>query len=381
MSLSSLDEIKEYLKNKAKNIDGKIVKLNLKMKNTNFYYFNIKGIVAPEFIVQYNYVKDTGNEENVENNENGIVSSFQYDLKMNNDYETIFNLSTKHLYNQALNPKQYFCKESINKNLCIKLFDFKELENHFLFFIKNSVITFFNNCFKYQTHQDYLNEINKINEKINELSELKFQSNYILMLNKYLDKIAKNKNNIDNEEKKVEENNNDEIKWEKIKLINLFNLDLTNDSFEELLNKIKSASIDNSDILNMTKNCESLFLCKNKLDKLDLNKILEIFPNLLHLDVSHNNISTIIFNNSNDNDTKYSLSSINISYNNISDFNNIITLLKNFENLSEFIFFSNPYQREFEYLTENPTKTSISSEEKENIIKTYNDVIKNKNKN
>ena len=380
MSLSSLDEIKEYLKNKAKNIDGKIVKLNLKMKNTNFYYFNIKGIVAPEFIVQYNYVKDTGNEENVENNENGIVSSFQYDLKMNNDYETIFNLSTKHLYNQALNPKQFFCKESINKNLCIKLFDFKELENHFLFFIKNSVITFFNNCFKYQTHQDYLNEINKINEKINELSELKFLSNYILMLNKYLDKIAKNKNNIDNEEKKVEENNNDEIKWEKIKLINLFNLDLTNDSFEELLNKIKSASIDNSDILNMTKNCESLFLCKNKIDKLDLNKILEIFPNLLHLDVSHNNISTIIFNNSNDNDTKYSLSSINISYNNISDFNNIITLLKNFENLSEFIFFSNPYQREFEYLTENPTKTSISSEEKENIIKTYNDVIKNKNK-
>ena len=381
MSMSSVDEIKEYLKNKAKNIDGKIVKLNLKMKNTNFYYFNIKGIIAPEYIVQYNYVKDSGNDENVENNENGIVSSFQYDLNMNNDYESIFNLCTKHLYSQAFNPKQFFCKESINKNFCIKLFDFKELENHFLFFIKNSVITYFNNCFKYQTYQDYLNEINKIKEKINEISELKFQSNYIEMLNKYLDKIAKNKNNIENEDKKVEENNDDEIKWDKIKLINLFNLDLTNDSFEELLNKIKASSIDNSDILNMTKNCESLFLCNNKLDKLDLNKILELFPNLLNLDVSHNNISTIIFNNSNDNDTKYSLSSINISYNNISDFNNIIILLKNFENLSEFIFFSNPYQREFEYLTENPTKNSISSEEKENIIKTYNDVIKNKNKN
>ena len=381
MSLNSVDEIKEYLKNKAKNIDGKIVKLNLKMKNTNFYYFNIKGIVAPEYIVEYNYVKDTGNEENAENNESGIVSSFQYDLNMNNDYETIFNSCTKHLYNPALNPKQFFCKESINKNFCIKLFDFKELENQFLFFTKNSVITYFNNCFKYQTYQDYLNEISKINEKINELSELKFQSNYIIIFNKHLDNIAKIKNNLDTEEKKVEENNNDEIKWDKIKLINLFNLELTNDSFGELLNKIKSASIDNSDILNMTKNCESLSLCKNKIDKLDLDKILDIFPNLLHIDVSHNNISTIIFNNLNDNDTKYSLSSINISYNNISDFNNIIILLQNFENLSEFIFFANPYQREFEYLTENPTKTSISSEEKENIIKSYNDVIRNKNKN
>ena len=378
MSLNSVEEIKEYLKSKAKGIDGKIVKLNLKMKNTSFYYFNVKGIVAPEYIVEYKYIKDDGIKEN---NENGIVSSFHYDLNMNNDYETIFNLCTKHLYNQALNPKQFFCKESIDKNFCIKLFDFKELENHFLFFIKNSVISYFNNCFKYQTYQDYLNEISKINEKINEISELKFQSNYIFMLNKYLDSIAKYKNNIDNEEKKVEENNNDEIKWDKIKLINLFNLDLTNDSLEELLNKIKTASIDNSNILNMTKNCETLSLCKNKIDKLDLNKILEIFPNLLHLDVSHNNISTILFNYSNDNDTKYSLSSINISYNNISDFNNIVIILKNFENLSEFVFFSNPYQREFEYLTENPIKTSISSEEKEYIIKVYNEVIKSKNKN
>ena len=380
MSLNSLDEIKEYLKSKAQGMDGKIVKLNLKIKNTNFYYYNIKGVVAPEYIVEYNYIKEVGNEESTENNENGIVSSFQYNLNMSNEYETIFNLCTKHLYNQAHNPKQYFCKESINKHSSIKMFDFNELENHFLFFIKNSVITYINNCFKYQTYQDYLNEINKINEKIKEITELKFQSNYIYIFNKYLEEIAKKKNNMNEEEAKVEENKVD-IEWNKVKSINLFNLDLTNESFEELLNKIKDTSIENCDILNMTKNCEYLSLCKNKLDKVDLNKILELFPNLLHLDLSHNNISTIIFNSSNDNETKYSLSSINISYNNISDFNNVITLLKNFENLSEFIFFSNPYSKDFENFTENPNKTSIDAEEKENIIKVYNDIIKNKNKN
>jgi hypothetical protein len=260
------------------------------------------------------------------------------------------------------------------------MFDFNELENHFLFFIKNSVITYINNCFKYQTYQDYLNEINKINEKIKEITDLKFQSNYIYMFNKYLEEIAKKKNNMNEEEAKVEENKVD-IEWSKVKSINLFNLDLTNESFEELLNKIKATSIENSDILNMTKNCEYLSLCKNKLDQVDLNKILELFPNLLHLDLSHNNISTIIFNSSNDNETKYSLSSINISYNNISDFSNVITLLKNFENLSELIFFSNPYSRDFESFTENPNKTSIDADEKENIIKVYNDIIKNKNKN
>jgi len=380
MSLNSLDEIKEYLKSKAQGMNGKIVKLNLKIKNTNFYYYNIKGVVAPEYIVEYNYIKEAGIEEGGENNENGIVSSFQYNLNMNNEYETIFNLCSKHLYNQAHNPKQYFCKESINKHNSIKMFDFNELENHFLFFIKNSVITYINNCFKYQTYQDYLNEINKINEKIKEITDLKFQSNYIYMFNKYLEEIAKKKNNMNEEEAKVEENKAD-IEWNKVKSINLFNLDLTNDSFEELLNKIKATSIENSDILNMAKNCEYLSLCKNKLDKVDLNKILELFPNLLHLDLSHNNISTIIFNSSNDSETKYSLSSINISYNNISDFNNVITLLKNFENLSEFIFFSNPYSRDFESFTENPNKTSIDAEEKENIIKVYNDIIKNKNKN
>ena len=384
MSLHSLEEIKKYIKEKAKNMGGKIIKLCLKFKNTNFYYFNLKGIVAPEYIVEYNYIKESQNEDILENNENGIISSFQNQLNMNADNETIFNLCTKHLYNRAYIPKQYFCKETINKNSSIKLFDFNELENNYLFFAKNSVITYLNNCFKYQTYQDYLNEINKINEKIKEIEELKFQSNFIYKFNKYLVDI-KNKNNEEkkdkNEEMKVNESNETEIEWNKIKSINLFNMDLSNDSLDEFLDKIKSTSLENSDILNMTKNCESICLSKNNLDKIDLTKILELFPNLLSIDLSHNNISSIIFNDSNNNEVKYSLSSINISYNNISDFNNIIIILKSFENLSEFIFFSNPYLKEFEHLTERPTKTSITSEEKENIIKVYDEHIKNKNKN
>ena len=382
MSLNSVEEIKQYMKKKAETMDGKIIKLYLRFRNTNFYYFNLKGLVAPEYIVEYNYSKQQ-NEENLENKDNGKISSFQYKLNMNNDCETVFNLCSKHLYNIAHNPKQYFCKETINKNASTKIWDFNELENNFLFFAKNSVITFLKNCFKYQTYQDYLNEINKINEKINEITSLKFQSNYINLFYNYLDSFSIKKENKINEEEKNPEKEEEKVeiiglKWDKFKSINLFNLDLTDNSFDELLNKIKNSSIEHSDILNMTKNCENLTLCKNKLSKIDLNKILDIFPNLTTLDLSHNNISSIIYLHNNE--IKYSLSSINISYNNISDFSNIITILKYFENLSEFIFFSNPYSKEFENLIENPIKTSIIPEEKENIINKYNESLKNKNK-
>ena len=120
MSLSSLDQIKEYIKNKAKNMNGKIIKLYLRFKNVNFYYFNVKGLVAPEYIVEYNYMKEQ-NEEIVENNNNGIISSFSNKLNMNYDCETVFNLCTQHLYNTSQNPKQFFCKETINKNASIKI--------------------------------------------------------------------------------------------------------------------------------------------------------------------------------------------------------------------------------------------------------------------
>ena len=104
MSLNSLEEIKEYIRKKAKNMEGKIIKLCLRFRNTNFYYFNIKGLVAPEYIVEYNYVKDNENEENTEKNENGIISSFQYKLNMDSECETIFNLCTQHFYNLSLIP-------------------------------------------------------------------------------------------------------------------------------------------------------------------------------------------------------------------------------------------------------------------------------------
>jgi hypothetical protein len=381
-------DITKYIKSKAENMNGKIIKLHLNFKNTDFYYFKTKGLVAPEYIVSYRYLKEN-EDKNYENNENGIISSFQYKLNMNNEIETIFNLCTKHLYNTSFNPKQFFCKETINKNINTKLWDFNELENNFLFFAKNSIITYLKNCFKYPTYQDYLNEINKINETIKEITNLKFQSNYVELFQKYIDKLAfkaeKLKNKEDEEEKVVDSNKYDDInniKWSSMKSINLFNLDLKDEYLNDLLNKILTNSSLDPEILNMTKNCEALSLCKNKLEKIDLNKILEIFPNLKTLDLSHNNINSIKYDNNNSNkDIKYSLSSINISYNNISDFSNIIILLTNFENLEEFIFFANPYLKEFENLCEFPTKTNITPEAKEKIIKLYNDYLKNKNKN
>ena len=38
-------------------MNGKIIKLHLNFKNTDFYYFKVKGLVAPEYIVSYKYLK------------------------------------------------------------------------------------------------------------------------------------------------------------------------------------------------------------------------------------------------------------------------------------------------------------------------------------
>ena len=56
----------------------------------------------------------------------------------------------------------------------------------------------------------------------------------------------------------------------------------------------------------------------------------------------------------------------------------IINIIKIFISI---IYFANPYLKEFENLSECPTKTNITPEEKAKIIKLYNEYLKNKNKN
>ena len=81
MSLCPVQDIVKYIKKKSENMKGKIIKLHLNFKNIDFYYFKVKGLVAPEYIVSYKYIK--GNEEkSFENNDNGLISSFQYKLNM-----------------------------------------------------------------------------------------------------------------------------------------------------------------------------------------------------------------------------------------------------------------------------------------------------------
>ena len=57
MSLCSVKEIIKYIKTKSENMNSSIIKLHLNFKNTDFYYFKVKGLVAPEYIVSYKYLK------------------------------------------------------------------------------------------------------------------------------------------------------------------------------------------------------------------------------------------------------------------------------------------------------------------------------------
>jgi hypothetical protein len=165
-----------------------------------------------------------------------------------------------------------------------------------------------------------------LNEKINEINGYKIEENFLIKYDKYINEKEQNNNN-----------------FRKIKHINLLNQNITDTIFNDILKKI-SFDLTKSNIISiMTIKCEVLSLANNQLNEINLISIFDLFPNLQKLDISHNKISSIIFFNRKEENNKFSaLKYLDISYNNITD-NNIIKSIKNTLKDSKIYDYGNPY--------------------------------------
>ena len=386
----SIQEIKSYLINLKSNSTKEIICLKLK-NNVNIYYYNNRGLIHPKYIIEYNY--KTLQNNFFLNGEINRVSSFDEQINFNEENEKLYNTCAKHFFKSKNKIVNFINKETLNKYSLSKFFEYKELDNNFLFFIKNTLFTYLNNCFKYNNEEEFFKEIESLNEKKNEINKYKNENNFLNLYdnwiaNKNLDNKENRKNN--EEEKNFYENNQTNtatiknkflktFKISNLKCINLFNLNLNDNSIIDILNKIKRGINKYNEILQLVENCEELSLSSNNLNKIELSEILKIFPNLCKLDISHNNISAISYTTDNlllNINKSQSLINIDISYNNISDFNIIIMLLKLF-NLSEFNFFPNPFDKKFYKLMNYKQNNIINYEIRQSIMKKYDDLTKN----
>ena len=403
----TIKEIKNYLINLKSNSTKDIICLKIR-NNINFYYYTSKGLFLPKYIIHYNYESKDDEYNTIDN----YLKSFEDKPNFNEDNEKLFNVCAQNLFSLKNRISSFVNKETLNKYSLSKFFEYKELDNNFLFFIRNSLISYLNICFKYNNKEKYFNEIKLLNERIDEINNNKCNEKNFLKV--YDDWLAKNDNeneiNLkktkeikkdDEIEKNIEENNKTDvttttiknnffnnINFINLKCINLFNQNLTDKDMDNFLMKLKKGLIKYNEILQMVETCEELVLSSNSLTSFDLLEITNLFQNLKKIDLSHNNISYISFtNNANKllhENNNHSLKTIDISYNNISDINIIITLLKGFD-LSEFVYYANPFDKKFkkfEKLIKYKSKNNLDKESKDLIIKQYEDLIlNNKNEN
>ena len=127
-----LNYMKEYKKEKD------IIKMSI--NDNNFFYYKIKGIVMPEYIIEYEYDLNNNNNSNVNNY---FFSSFSSKISLPGKYENLFNKCSKDFYyfnnnnnNNNNNFHSFFFKEDIDKYSLSKFSEFSELENGLLFFCK-----------------------------------------------------------------------------------------------------------------------------------------------------------------------------------------------------------------------------------------------------
>ena len=176
--------------------------------------------------------------------------------------------------------------------------------------------------------------------------------------------------NLINENKNISDN----INFSHLKNINLFNTNLIDKDLNLFLNKIKKDKLQYKEIEDMTQICEEFILSKNNLINIELSEILNIFPNLKKLDLSHNNLINLEYNNNNSTETNcISIKIIDISFNNIVNFNIVIKLIQKF-NLSQLIYYANPFERKYEKLINYYQNGMINNDIKELLLKKYEDI-------
>ena len=314
---------------------------------TNLFYFNFPDIVEPEYLVEYIYENDNknsnlnindsnilnineNNEINDDNNneedeENYFVSSFEEKIECNNN---IFNNCSKKLFDK----KTFFNQEKINKYVLCNFDEFNELENNILFFAKNSILNFCLNCFKYNSISDFENDLNNIDNKIEEIKKIKYNSNNEIKI-------------IDN-------------------YCYLFNGEINDNNLEKYFNNIE-----------INENVNNIIFVKNNLNVINFDLILKKFPNVKNIDFSFNNINNFIFTLK---DKKFVFDNFDVSFNNIKNHEVILRIINNFY-IKNFVFYGNPIKNKF--FDKNFIFDSISSEKLQNLFNTENKTNNNNSNN
>ncbi len=346
---NSIDEVINEIK--SLNSKNDILKLQLLNEhNSSFFYYKIEGAVEPIYIVEYEYY----NIENNNKNEEIILSSFDEKIDISSKYGNKFECCCKDLCSEG--NKQFFSKEMVTKYFFKQFISIDDLDDNFIFFAKNSILNYLLKCFNCNV-KDFKKEIEVRNDEINEITFTQLKKTF--------------KNSF------FSTNENEKLNLNKIKSLNLFNNEYTDLHLNELLNQIHNLSKANSTILVFTKKIEKIILAKNHLESINLAFICQLFPNVKEIDLSHNEIKTIIYEPK---ETTNNVNNIDITFNNINDFSYVVLILKQFNSLLFFKFFANPYDCFCEQtFCFNPSNYYLSQEDKIYIIDEYEKYIRFKN--
>ena len=345
---SSLVNLTDYdsIKYELHKISSSKQVIQIIQEKKKFFLYKLKQIAIPEYIVEYEYeplIQEQEQQKLQLNIENYFVSSFNSKITMDPEYENNFNKSAKHLFEKG--NKKFLHEDLINKYSFIKFGEFNELDNSVLFLAKNSILTYLIKCFKYQNFDEYTNDIEKVHQKLNEITNVKFQ--------RYFREIITN-NKIKNM-----------VQIDTITEVNLFNKELYDTGLKDFIKELKNKASTNEEFQNMLNNITKLVLCKTNINSINLSELVELFPNLKYLDLSHNNIKTISISNK---ELNYQIENIDLSFNTISNFNHISLLIETLPKLKEFSFFGNPLTKlHYSILLSSPKTYKVTTEFKEKI--------------
>ena len=320
--------------------------IQITQEHKKYFLYKLTQVAIPEYILEYEYESLPQEQQSSQMGvDNYFVSSFTTNLSIHNEYEQNFNTCAKYLYGN--DNQQFLHEELINKYSYVKFGEFNELESSVLFLAKNSILTYLNKCFKYQNIGEYKNDFAKIKDKLKEISNLKFQRFFKDVIVK---KELKEKVNINS-----------------IKEINLFNRNLNDATLKEFLQELKNISnIDeNEDIKNMLNNITKIVLCKNKITSIDISDLINLFPNLLYIDLSHNNIKNLSIGNT---ELENKIEIIDLTFNNIFNFNIISLLINALPVLKVITIYGNPLPKiYYSNLLSNPDDLKVTPDLKEKI--------------